>query len=164
MSGHTVVVELAVLEAAHLGDLVGQLQELLDDADPAADPAVARLVPDAYRDDAEAAREFRRFTEADLLARRRADAAAVQQTLVHDGRAARPDTLPDDAAALAPLRIELSPAQSTAWLRTLSALRLVLATRLGVDSEDDHDADDPRFGVYDWLGYRLDRLVGALEG
>ncbi len=39
--------------------------------------------------------------------------------------------------------------------------RLVLATRLGIRSDDDHDPADPRFGVYDWLGYRLDGLVQA---
>ena len=43
----------------------------------------------------------------------------------------------------------------------LAAIRLVLATRLGIRSEEDHDEDDPRFGIYDWLGYRLDGLVQA---
>ena len=38
-----------------------------------------------------------------------------------------------------------------------------LATRLGVAEADDHDSADPRFGIYDWLGYRLDGLVGALD-
>ena len=50
-----------------------------------------------------------------------------------------------------------------ALLRTLAAIRLVLASRLGVDDEDTHDNDDPRFGIYDWLGYRLDALLTALD-
>jgi hypothetical protein len=37
----------------------------------------------------------------------------------------------------------------------------VLATRLDIQSEADHDVEDPRFGVYEWLGYRLDGLVQA---
>jgi hypothetical protein len=52
-------------------------------------PAVARLVPDAYRGDAEAAAEFRRYTEADLLQRRRTDADLVAASLA---RAASPST------------------------------------------------------------------------
>lgn len=35
--------------------------------------------------------------------------------------------------------------------------------RLGIVEAEDHDSDDPRFGIYDWLGYRLDGLVGALD-
>ena len=55
--------------------------------------------------------------------------------------------------------IRLDPDEVQAWLRTLAAIRLVLATRLGIEGADDHDEDDPRFGIYDWLGYRLDGLV-----
>ena len=40
--------------------------------DPPADPAVARLLPDASRDDPELARSFRRLTESDLRTRKRA--------------------------------------------------------------------------------------------
>ena len=50
-----------------------------------------------------------------------------------------------------------------AWLRTLAAIRLVLASRLGIEVAEDHDPDDPRFGIYDWLGYRLDGLVAAVD-
>ena len=52
--------------------------------------------------------------------------------------------------------LALSPDDARAWMRTLAAIRLVVASRLGIETEDDHDEDDPRFGVYDWLGYRLD--------
>ncbi|MFN8086247.1 MAG: DUF2017 family protein [Microbacterium sp.] len=61
-----------VLEGAHPADLVSQFLDVLGDAADTGvrdDPAVARLVPDAYRGDAEAAAEFRRYTEADLLQR-----------------------------------------------------------------------------------------------
>jgi hypothetical protein len=161
MSERTIVLELARVEAAHLAGLVTQFDELLDESAgaPREDPAVARLVPDAYAD-ADAAREFREVTESDLLDRRRADAAVVLATL------APVSELPEDANDPTPVEgvtIALDADASLAWLRTLAAVRLVLANRLGIQTEDDHDEDDPRFGIYDWLGYRLDGLVEALD-
>jgi len=58
----------------------------------------------------------------------------------------------------------LARADAHAWLRTLAAVRLVLATRLGIGDADEHLDGDPRFGIYDWLGYRLDGLVRAMSG
>ncbi len=65
MTRRLVVIELARIEAAHLSGLVGQFSELLSTppVESAADPAVRRLVPDAYAD-ADDAREFRDVTEA----------------------------------------------------------------------------------------------------
>lgn len=162
------VLEISVIEAAHLADLVGQFAELLSESptDGAArpdDPALARLVPDAYRDDAAAAREFRSLTAGDLLQRRRDEAEAVLQDLSPDGEAWDAAGRSDDELAET-VEIRLSRTRAYAWLRTLNALRLVLATRLGIDADDDHDDGDPRFGIYDWLGYRLDGLVAALDG
>jgi Domain of unknown function (DUF2017) len=156
-----IVLELTRLEAAHLAGLVTQFSELVDGAaTDGGDPAIARLVPDAYEDSAAAA-EFRRLTEADLLDRRRDDGALVLATLAP--AADLPEDL-DDPALLETAVIALSPAEAGAWLRTLAAIRLVLATRLGIARADEHDPGDPRFGIYDWLGYRLDGLVMALDG
>lgn len=161
MSGRFVVVEVARLEAAHLAGLVGQFVELVRDSDPrAGDPAIARLVPSAYADDEQAAREFRELTESDLLGRRRADADLVLVSLAE--AAVIPDD-PDDPALLESVEIRLDPPTVQAWLRTLAAVRLVLASRLAIEEPDDHDPDDPRFGIYEWLGYRLDGLVAALD-
>ena len=161
MSGPIVVLEVARLEAAHLAGLVGQFAELLRESAPDdADPAIARLVPPAYADDEDAAREFRALTRADLLDRRGSDAALVLASL--QDAAQIPDD-PDDPALLEQVEIRLDPETAQAWLRTLAAVRLVLATRLGVAEADDHEHDDPRFGVYDWIGYRLDGLVTALD-
>lgn len=154
------------VEGAHLADLITQFAELLADSPGLggavpSDPAVARLVPDAYRGDAEAASEFRTLTAGDLLARRADDAGVVLAGL-------SPDGVPDEIDALSPLEqaelvtISLSRDTARAWLRTLAALRLVLASRLGISTEDDHEARDPRFAIYDWLGYRLDNLVTLL--
>ncbi|WP_109211149.1 MULTISPECIES: DUF2017 family protein [Microbacterium] len=161
MIDRIVVVEITRIEAAHLAGLVGQFADLLRDSAPEeGDPAIARLVPSAYTDDDTAAREFRSLTQSDLLDRRGADAGLVLASLTD--AADIPDD-PEDPALLEQVEIRLDAETARAWLRTLAAVRLVLATRLGVVEEDDHDHDDPRFGVYDWIGYRLDGLVGALE-
>ena len=154
----TVVMEITHMEAAHLAGLVRQFRDLLDgfgqDAAAPADPAVARLVPDAYPGDEAAGRQFRDLTENELLARRDRDAQVVLSTL---GDPAADDARTDTFV------VDLSAAQCEAWLRTLAALRLVLASRLGISSETDHDDDDPRFGIYEWLGYRLELLVQAAD-
>jgi hypothetical protein len=161
VSDRVVLLEVSRLEAAHLSRLVGQFAELLDETSPMdGDPAIARLVPTAYPDDEDAAREFRSLTQTDLLTRRRADAEIVLSSLAD---AARIPEDPDDPALLEEVEIRLEAESARAWLRTLSAVRLVLATRLGVTEADDHDPDDPRFGVYEWLGYRLDGLVSAID-
>lgn len=165
MRERTVIVELAQLEAAHLTDLVEQFAELIVDSgahEAPEDPAVARLMPDAYRDDPGASQEFRDLTRTDLLTRRAEDASTVLASLQLDGRRLSPTDF-DPAQAQEAMTVRLDSAQSAAWLRTLAAVRLVLANRLGVTDEDDHDADDPRFGVYDWLGFRLEGLLHALD-
>lgn len=159
--GRTVVLELTRMEAAHLAGLVTQFAELLEGAGGGSgDPAIARLVPDAYADDPEAAQEFREMTEGDLLDRRRQDAGAVLSSL--SGPATIPeDAEPDDESLTELVELPLDPEALQAWLRCLAAIRLVLAIRLEIRSEEDHDLDDPRFGIYEWLGYRLDGLVQA---
>ncbi|WES65257.1 DUF2017 family protein [Microbacter sp. GSS18] len=157
----TVVVEITRLEAAHLTGLIGQFQDILNASDATADPAVRRLTPDAYRDDDEASREFRSLTQDDLLERRRDDATIVLAGLAP---AAEISDDPADPALRESVPLALTIEQAHAWLRTLAAVRLVLATRLGITDADSHVDGDPRFGIYDWLGYRLDGLVTAVTG
>jgi hypothetical protein len=160
MTPRLVILELTRLEAAHLAGLVTQFAELVDGAvTDDGDPAIARLAPDAY-DEPGAADEFRRLTEADLLDRRHDDAQIVLASLADAAQI--PDD-PDDPVLLEAVPVELASEATGAWLRTLAAIRLVLATRLGITEEDHHSPDDPRFGIYDWLGYRLDGLVSAIE-
>ena len=160
-SGRIVVLELTRLEAAHLAGLVTQFAELMEDAaSTGGDPAIARLVPDAYADDRAASDDFRDMTERDLLDRRRQDAGVVLGSL-SDASAIPGDAEPDDEALMELVELRLEPEIVRAWLRCLAAIRLVLATRLDIRSEEDHDVDDPRFGIYEWLGYRLDGLVHA---
>lgn len=157
----SLVLELTRIEAVHLRGLVDQFVGLLSDTtDAAADPAVSRLVPSAYPDDESADAQFRSTTEAELLRRRTDDAATVLADLMEAGDVARPQEMAT-ADALVELSIVLDREGTGAWLRTLAAVRLVLASRLGIVSEDDHDPADPRYGVYEWLGYRLDGLSRA---
>ena len=157
-------------EAGLLSALAGDLLRLLGDGgetgeqdplaalvglsagpvDPPADPALARLLPDAYADDDEAAAEFRRFTEQDLRAGKRAHAGTVLATLA---------PLLDGGG-----RLTLDRDQVDAGLGTLNDLRLVLGTRLEVTEETDLDPpeDDPRAQallVYGWLGWLQESLL-----
>jgi hypothetical protein len=116
------------------------------------DPALARLLPDAYPDDdPEASREFRRYTEGDLRAGKRAHCTAVLASLPEPG---------------ATLRLDRE--QAAAWLGCLNDLRLVLGTRLEVTDETDQEAldpDDPRaqaLQVYGWLGWLQESLITCL--
>lgn len=119
------------------------------------DPALARLFPDGYVDDAEASADFRRYTEPGL---RSAKGAALAMTIA---------TLSE-----VPRRLPLTSEQTMAWLSALNDTRLVLGERLGVT--EDLDAlvsslgqDDPRLAllwVYDRLSYLQETLVEALAG
>jgi hypothetical protein len=134
------------------GDLFDDLVDslgLTEDAVLPDDPALARLLPDAYPEDPDASSEFRRYTEKDLRAGKVAAAKTVLATLPADGG-----------------RITLSEPQAQTWLRTLNDIRLALGVRLGITEEMDRvRPDDPRYGVlavYDWLSGMQESLVHAL--
>ncbi|MBS1697000.1 MAG: DUF2017 family protein [Actinobacteria bacterium] len=158
MAGSDIHVPLQSWEAPQLADLVDQFLDLLRDTETGSSPEAGgaspldRLTPTAYPQDAEASAEFADLTRAELLDRRAADARIVRTGL--HGTAEGP------AAELV-----VPAADVDAWMRTLAALRLVIASLLGIDSEPAPDPDpaDPRIGVYEWLGYRLELLVEAAE-
>ena len=173
---------LAATEAALLRNLVGQvmtliaaddvlshsdddegladLEALLGEPGPATrarepeDPVLARLLPDGYRDDPDAAGEFRRYTEPSL---RSAKQQAAREML---------DTLPDEGG-----RIQLTGEQAVAWLKALNDVRLALGVRLGVTEDFEQQwaklkPDDPQwaaFEVYAWLGAVQESLVQAMK-
>ncbi|BFV59106.1 DUF2017 domain-containing protein [Kitasatospora sp. CMC57] len=130
---------------------------------PPADPALARLFPDAYGDpekaeDQEAvafSAEFRRYTEPDLRARKRDDVMTVIRAL--DGVGGGKElTVP----------VEECPR----WLGATNDLRLILGTRLEVTEDDDFFAlsdDDPAKPLamaYLWLGALQESLLEAMAG
>jgi hypothetical protein len=125
------------------------------DVSPPDDPALARLFPAAYADDEAAATEFRRFTESDLRAGKRAAASdallSLQPLLAAGGKLA------------------LDRDQADSWLSWLNDIRLVLGTRLDVTEdtyEEDIAPDDPRWQVlqvYGWLGWLQESLLSCLD-
>lgn len=118
------------------------------------DPVLARLLPDAYRDDPEAAGEFRKYTEPSLREAKRYFANALL------------DTLPPSGG-----RVKLTGDQARDWLRALNDVRLMFGVRLDVteEFEEQLDAlapDDPRaaeFEVYRWVSAIQESLVRALD-
>ena len=160
MNTHQFPFRVALIEAQHLAELIDELTVVIAAADDAPDPAVTRLTPAPYPDDADASAEFAAATRDDLLDRRTADAAVVRRAL-DPFVDSEDDALPQESPEQ--IDILIRRGEIDAWLRTLTALRLVIATRLGVTADDEHDLDDPRFGVYDWLAYRLDGLVAIAD-
>lgn len=134
------------------------------------DPALARLFPDAYgvpdREPDEPTRaasaEFRRFTEPDLRARKRADLRTVARCL------AQPVSAGPDGVEL-----RLTAEECRGWLGAVNDLRLALGTRLRITDEQDADglwrlpdADPmkPVAMVYLWLSQLQELLVDVLMG
>lgn len=164
-----VVVRLEAEETALVRALMEQLVSLLgrapgEDGELASvgiaenavkpdDPVLARLFPDAYGDDAEAAGEFRRYTELGLRDGKREAAQAVLAALKDPGT-----------------DIVLDREQAQAWLRALNDVRLALGTRLDISEEwyeeaeglDPRDPRAPMFAAYDWLTMLQEGLVQAL--
>ncbi|RKS76806.1 uncharacterized protein DUF2017 [Actinomadura pelletieri DSM 43383] len=166
---HGLKVRLEAEEVALLRALMEQLLALIGEAPGADDelaslgiaenattpddPVLARLFPDAYRDDGKAAEEFRRYTEMGLRDGKREAATAVLGALGDPGA-----------------DIVLDEKQAQAWLRALNDVRLALGTRLDITEEwyeeaETLDARDPRapmFAVYDWLTTLQESLVRVL--
>ncbi|MFV0406721.1 MAG: DUF2017 family protein [Propioniciclava sp.] len=172
------VADLEEVEVTLLESLISQVNDLLGPAEGAeaddpfehwagsfnpsdtlddADPVVARLFPDAYADDPVAAAEHRRFTQDEQRRERLRDGATVLADLnrTEGGRA--------------PLLIPAG--HTTAWLKTLTAVRLALAVRLGIEAEVDLaeleqlPVRDPRsqiVALYDWLAVLLELLLEAM--
>ncbi|MET1044556.1 MAG: DUF2017 domain-containing protein [Microbacteriaceae bacterium] len=143
--------EFSDIETAILRDLCWQVGELVDSADHR-DPALARLLPDAYRDDPVAAAEFRRLTARDLAARKAAGIRLIGTMLSESDNG----------------RIVVTEAQAHDWMRALTDIRLVIASRLGIEEDGDEgrgDSDEDLFlrNAFDWLGFVQDSIVQALE-
>ncbi|MFJ4502257.1 DUF2017 domain-containing protein [Streptomyces sp. NPDC088864] len=172
-------VEIAILRslAVQLLELIGPGDEPAEGEDPLAalftegpseppaDPALARLFPEAYGDEDDelraASAEFRRFTENDLRTRKRDDALAVVRTL---------DALtPAGEGAV----LTLDADECRHWLGSLNDLRLTIGTRLEVTDEDDgeegslyrlpdSDPRKPMVMAYLWLGALQETLVETM--
>ena len=119
------------------------------------DPALLRLFPDVDPEDAERSEEFRRLTEFDL---KQAKAHNVRIVMTGLGRGES---------------ITLSRDEVLAWMKGLNDLRLVLAVRLGIDTEETQEAmyanradlgesEELTLTLYDFLTWIQDRLTTTL--
>lgn len=147
--------ELGPLEAQVLMSLARMLVKTLAEPD-ASDPALGRLLPDAYPDDAEASAEFRRLTAPGLVTRKLEHArgllAVLEEALESAGETAG-ETLP----------VELDDGEALAWVKALTDVRLIIATRLGIVEDDQRSDDETLQGVYDWLGWLQNAIIEVLE-
>jgi len=164
------------VEAHLLADLVDQVRSLLADRrsstpqDPLAgltgmavgpstappDPAVARLLPDFSRDDADLAAGLRMIREPEVIDAKDAAAVALLDSLPRGGGTVR-----------------LDEETARAWLTALNDVRLALGVRLDVHDDDtepegvDADPDGPAYAMfmtYRWLTAVQESLVQALLG
>lgn len=103
-------------------DLVAGLGDEVDPEEPE-DPALARLLPSASRDDPEQAAEFRRLTEHGLRSRKAATLATAIAAL----------------EAAAPPKVELDLDQGRALAVSLTDARLILGERLGLRTDEDSE-------------------------
>lgn len=152
-SRHQIVAVFDPREAGMLAALASQVAELLENSSTrGADPAVLRLLPDAYPDDADASAEFRRFTADGLAERKVANANRVAADLA------------SAAAASAATTVKLDAQAAQAWIRTLTDIRLTIASRLGIEQDSDLGSEDPvLLDLYDWLGFVQGSLVSCLD-
>ncbi len=103
--------------------------------DAPGDPAVRRLLPDASRDDDAVAAEFRRLTEADLRFAKIARLREVWSALLGSPpTTSAPRTSADDDDDLL-----LTRGDAPEFAAALTDVRLVLADRLGLETEADAD-------------------------
>lgn len=144
------------------------LEQLLDFSGPTTapeDPVLARLFPTAYPHDEDAAGEFRRFTEGTLRDSKARAAVRIVETLEEAGL---PVELGEERLVL---DVDLDPAEAVTWMRSFTDIRLALATRLGVEDDDEDywtalPDEDPRahvFDIYQWVGYLQETLVDAVS-
>jgi hypothetical protein len=151
--GTTYVATFTPNEAQLLQQLCLQVAELMGaHADSTGDAAVARLLPDAYRDDDDAAAEFRRFTADGLAGRKAANARVIVAAVA------------EVAAGSAPAKIIVGAVDAQAWIRSLTDIRLSIAARLGIETDDAPlPWGEPLVDAYQWLGYVQESLVRVLR-
>ncbi|EWT00975.1 hypothetical protein N865_12165 [Intrasporangium oryzae NRRL B-24470] len=125
------------------------------------DPALDRLLPTAHRGDDQVAAEFRRLTEEGLRQRKSANLDVALERL----------------AAAYDDRVELDAEQAPRFLMALTDVRLLLAERMGMRTEEDAEAlhaamevisdEDPlgyAMAWYDFMTWLQETLTSALMG
>ena len=132
-------------------ELLAQIVGPVDSGEAADDPVVRRLLPDAYRDDDDAAREWRRLGRSEVRA---AKSEAMQRVLA-------------DVTMEPPVTIRLDDDHLTSWLAVLTDVRLALGERIGVTEDwleelarlDEGDPLRDAFAIYDWLSMLQESIL-----
>jgi hypothetical protein len=141
----TLEVRLNGRERDALRNLAGELRQML--AEPS-DPALRRLFPPGYSDDAVREAGYQMMMGDELRQRHLAAAEALGESA--------------DAQ-------RLDPEQATAWLQAINSVRLVLGTRLGIEEDgyempiSRNDPNLPLWALFDFLGALLNDLVEAMS-
>jgi hypothetical protein len=142
--GDRVRMNLEVHERLLLGELLDELEGLLDDPD---DPELRRLFPPAYSDRADD-EQYRSLVRDQLVSGRSKALATVRETLAGE---------------------TLDLEQADQWLRALNDMRLMLGTRWDVTEQLDYgklDLNELRgreLAVYGYLSWLQEQLVEALQ-
>ena len=150
-----IAVKLDNTDARLLAGLATQVAGLIAGRDEVGhDPALERLLPDAYRDSAEDAAEFRRFTESELADEKIRSALGMAELLTPEVPGHGVQLVLDSSAAFD-------------WMRSFTDIRLALAARLGiVDDTSPITVDEESqytLAVYNWLGQLQYSLVRAVD-
>ncbi|GGC67394.1 DUF2017 domain-containing protein [Hoyosella rhizosphaerae] len=130
---------------------------------------LARLLPEFCRPDQDPHTQDpgAKQSDEDLDSLNSALRSLNEPSIIDDKRSAASvllDSLPSDGG-----KISLTPEQADGWICAINDARLALGTVLEVDDEmsEEFDPDDPKapqLGVYHWLTWMQDALVGALMG
>jgi len=151
--GEGVRIVLETEEAMLLSELADQVDSvlLLGEAD---DPALGRLLPNAYPDDHEAAHDYTRYTRDSLVDGKRQAAQRVRDA-----------TAVEEPGGV--VQIELDQSEAWGWLTFLTDLRLILAERVGIVDEDEAEADETRDdylrAAYEWAGFVQGSMLEVLD-
>lgn len=137
--------EFTAEEAGLMTVLAHQFADVVREPELDDVPLLAALFPDAYRDDPDAASEFRHYTR-DELEQRKIEAAERIAATAQEGLV----VLDADAVAT--------------WVRALTGIRTMIGTRLGIRTSVDEPAEGVLTDIYHWLGELQWVLVDTLEG
>ena len=137
----TYTVDLGPAERELLVAMCDQLRDLLVNGDP----ALVRLFPTPYGDDAERNEGYAALVVPELTERRLTAIETVRST----------------AEAT-----QLTAEELSAWMRSVNDVRLVLGTVLGVEESGlpagASEEDQQRFATYEYLGMVLELIVRAM--
>jgi hypothetical protein len=175
-------------EGAILKSLTEQILELLGEGDAPADPllavvgissndslpedpVLARLLPDAYEEEPDAA-EFRRYTEHSAREKKRSHAHAIRDILMANLGDHALDLTAPGLNKREELHFIISEEKAQMWLMGLNDMRLALGTRLNVTSDAQErfaamSEENPDKGIYNlfaWLGWQQEILLDVLSG